>query len=309
MNSESTPSTRATQFRQALVATANLGPYVRRRPSFKLVVGLVVAFVIAGTVTGGTVAYAAIADPDVVAANAGASGTGDNYVTSQDGILVGHPFARSASGTQTIDVGAKPTDATSLIEGFGCVDPGHFTLLVDGRKIDSFDDCSPGGSGASPLTVSGNGDHSVTLQTQRGVRFAVWLSWARIPKFHDSSAQKQALADSWTTRDEDIVGFGRFAGCMAALGHPLGDITLGLVPGYSEPVSAVNDGTDQRCYTTEYRDIDAEWQTEISQGAVGAASLAACTPAEKSATSTGVQRLVLVKGGLLPRLDGCPWIG
>jgi hypothetical protein len=309
MNSEPTPSARAIEFRRALVATANLGPYIRRRPPLKVVIAGVAAFALAGVLTGAAVATATRVDPELVVAQAGAASVARNYIRTENGVLVGHAVVRSASGTQTIDAGERPASATALVEGFGCLDAGHFVALIDSHSFDSFDDCSPGGSGASLVPVPGAGDHILTLRTQKGVRFAVWLSWARIPTLKESAAQKQALADDVITRDEDLAAFNRFAGCMTALGHPLVGVTTGLVPGYSEANAALADGTDNRCYTTEYQGVDAKWQTELSEGKVGVASMAACPPSHREGHSTGPQRRILVTGGILPVLTGCPWTG
>jgi hypothetical protein len=194
------------------------------------------------------------------------------------------------------------------VEGIGCLG-GNVDTFLDSKKVNSTGDCSGGGSGADVFTMSTTGNHLVSLRTRNGVRFAVWLSWAYIPRFTDSVAQRQELADGVVTRDEDLAAFNRFAGCMAALGHPLVRVTTGLVPGYSEDAPALTDGVDSRCYSTEYRHVDAQWQIEISDGKVGAMSAAACPSPDQTVPSSSPQRLIVTKGHLLPVLNGCPWIG
>jgi hypothetical protein len=309
MSSDQSPSERSAEFRRALVATANLAPYVRRRPPFRLVVAGFAAFVLAGALTGGAIATASKPDPKLVAAQAAASTIAQDSVTTEYGTLIGRSFLRSASGTQTIDVGEKPAGATALVEGFGCLDDGHFVLFLDSKKVDSFEDCSPGGSGSNFLTVSGAGNHLVSLSTQKAVRYAVWLSWAHIPLLTDSAAQQQEMADGVVSREEDLAAFYRFEGCMTALGHPLTRITTGLVPGYSEDAAALSAGADNRCYWTEYRQVDAQWQIEISEGKVGVASADACPSPDQSVPSASPQREIMTKGGVLPILTGCPWVG
>jgi hypothetical protein len=308
MSSDQKPSERSAEFRRALVATANLGPYVRRRPPLRLVVAAVAAFALAGALTGGAIATATKPDPELVAAQADAATSGRGYVTMEDGKLIGRPFLRAASGTQTIDIGQKPAGATVLVEGIGCLG-GDADTFLDSKKVSSSGDCSPGGSGANVFTVSTTGDHLVSLRTRNGARIAVWLSWARIPKFSESAAQRQDLADGLVTRDEDLAAFNRFAGCMTALGHPLIRVTMGLVPGFSEDAAALTDGADNRCYSTEYKNVDAGWQIEISDGKVGATSAAACPSPDQTVPSASPQRLIMTKGHLLPVLNGCPWIG
>jgi hypothetical protein len=308
MSSNPPPGERSAEFRRALVATANLAPYLRRRPPMKLVAASLTAFALAGALTGGAIATVTRANSDALAAQTGAAKSAQGYVKTQDGVLIGRPFSRSESGTQTIDVGRKPAGATVLIEGFGCLDPGHIVEFFDSKKFDSFSDCSSGGSGADVLTASGSGDHIFAVQTQKGVRYAIWLSWARIPKFAASAAQRQELADGTVSRDEDLAAFYRFAGCMTALGHPLTGITTGLVPGFSETTAAESDGSDNRCYVTEYGQVDEEWQVEVADGTVGASSVRACPSPVPVVSSTGPQRRVLTKNGVLPVLTGCPWI-
>jgi hypothetical protein len=309
MSTDTDPRDRSAEFRRALVATAELAPYVRRGPSLKIIGAGLAAFALAGALTGAAVATVGKLDPELVAAQSAATLVAQGYVRTSDGVTIGHPFLRSASGTQTINVGLRPPGATALVEGFGCLDPGHFIGLIDSRKFDSFEDCSPGGSGADLLTVSGDREHVVTWKTQTTVRFAVWLSWARIPKFTDSAAQKHELADGVVSRDEDLAAFNRFAGCMAVLGHPLIRPTAGLVPGFSESNSALDDGSDNRCYSTEYRHVDAQWQIEISEGKVGAASVRACTSPAPVVAPASPQRRILYNGSLLPVLTGCAWVG
>jgi hypothetical protein len=308
MDPEPQPSTRAAEFRQALVATANLGPSVRRRPPLKLMIGSLAAFALAGALTGGAVATVTSVDPEVLSAQAGSADAARQYVQQEDGTLIGQPMIRSARGTQEINVGEMPSGATGLVEGFDCVDAGTFLGLLDSVKYESFPDCVPGGNAASTEPVQGSGGHVVTIQAPKSARFSIWLSWARIPQLGESAAQRQELSDGVVTRDEDLAAFSRYEGCMGALGHPIDGQSTSIVPGYTLDDSAVNDGSDNRCYVTEYRDVDEKWQLELEASTVGVASVVACEASGQ--VNTGHQpRAIVTLEGVLPNLAGCMWIG
>jgi len=308
MNAEPQPSDRAAEFRQALVATANLGPYLRRRPPLRLAVGSLAAFALAGALTGGAVATASTIDPQVLAAQAGAEGAAEQLVHQEDGTLVGQPFIRSASGTREINLGEMPAGATNLVEGFECMDSGTFVGLLDSKEYERLPDCEPGGDAAGIDTVTGNGGHILTVQAAKSSRFTIWLSWAKIPKLEASGAQRKELSDGVITRDEDVAAFNRYEGCMGALGHPIDVPPTSIVPSYSIDDSGVSDGSDNRCYVTEYRGVDMKWQIELEASTVGVASVAACIASDKVGTGDPY-RVVATPKGVLPDLTGCPWIG
>jgi hypothetical protein len=308
MSSEQNPSERSAEFRRALVATANLGPYVRRRLPLRLVVVGLAAFALAGALTGGAVATATSVDPQVVAAQAGAAAAARQYTQEEDGTLIGQPITRSASGTQEIDVGERPSGATDLVEGFDCVDAGTFVGLLDSTRYESYPGCVPGGNSASTEPVKGTGGHIVTIQAPKSARFSIWLSWATIPQLEESAAQRQELSDGLVTRDEDVAAFNRYEGCMGALGHPIDGQSTSIVPVYTLDDSAVNDGSDNRCYVTEYREVDAKWQLELEASTVGVASVAACE-ASGNINKGNQPRTITTPHGVLPDLTGCRWIG
>jgi hypothetical protein len=311
MNSEHAPRDRAAEFRQALVATANLGPYVRRRPPLKLVIGSLAAFALAGALTGGALATVTRPDPGTLASQAGVAGAGEQMTTQQDGTLIGAPFVRSGSGTIAIDVGKRPAGATGLMEGFECTDPGTFVIQIDTRTVET-ETCSatdaPSDS-SGELGVQGNGDHLYTATASGSARFSVWLSWVHIPRFAPSAAEKGELSDGVVTRDEDVAAFNRYEGCMGAFGHPIDVPPTAVVPSYSVDDSAANDGSDNRCYATEYAAVDSAWQLEVEAGTQGVASIDAClTEANLVPAATPKARLVQLRAA---RLDptSCAWVG
>jgi hypothetical protein len=191
MSNDIEPRDRATEFRRALVATADLAPYIRPRPSLKLVVAAVAAFALAGALTGGAIATASMPDPPTVAAQA---------------------------------------DAASLMEGFSCFAPARFSWSLGGKIVGSID-CTPNpGGGASYFDLKNAGSHTLTINALHRGPFSIWISWVHIPTFSPSAAEKLALADHEVSRDEEVAGFDRYQGCMGALGHSVPTTTGAIVP-------------------------------------------------------------------------------
>jgi len=307
MSNEHLASARAGEFRRALVATANLGPYRRRRPPLKLVIGPVAAFALAGALTGGAVATAATPNPQIVAAQTAAAGTAHFLAKEQDGTLIGQPFTRIGSGTQTIDLGMRPAGATNLVEGFECLDPGDYIGYLNGKQYEEMPGCDPASNSGGVDTSSGNGDHILTIKAAANNRFVIWLSWVKIPSLAPSAAEQSELTTGSITRDDDIAAFSRYEGCMGALGHPIDVLPTTIVPAYSVDDSAVSDGADHRCYTTEYKGVDEAWQLAVEQTDVATPSIDSClilhalTPAATaSARIKQIQDLDL-------NLDECTW--
>ena len=313
MSSDQEPSDRAAEFRRALVATANLGPYVRRRPPLKVVIGAIAAFALAGALTSGGIAAATKVDPTVSDAQAQAAASATLDVGTQGGTLLGKPFIRTASGTQEIPLGTVPRGATDLVEGFGCIDTGNFEVLLDSKRVAAYPECGSGAGETDVTRVSVKGAAVVTIRAAKGTRFTVWLSWARIPTLVTSPSQKADLADQVVTRDELLSAFNRYEGCMGALGHPMNRSLTTIVPSDSATNAEVMDGSDDRCFVTEYRDVDEAWQVELQAGTVGQVSVAACRASGKLGTAARSQdhlhRAIATMQGLLPDYSGCTWLG
>ena len=312
MNSDLDPRDRAAEFRRTLVATANLAPYVRRRPPVKLIIGTVAAFVLSGALIGGGIAVATKVDPTVSDAQAQAAANARLEVGTQGGTLLGKPFVLTGSGAQQIQLGRAPRGTTDLVEGFGCIDSGNFVALLDSKRIAAYPNCGSGSSESGRTHVSAKGAHAVVIRAAKGTRFTVWLSWARIPKLVASAAQKAELTDHIVTRGELLSAFSRYEGCMAALGHPMDSSLSAIVPPDSVTSAAVMDGSDDRCFVTEYRDVDGRWQLELQAGSVGQASVAACKAGGTLGGDTSDQdghRAFATPQGVLPDYSACPWIG
>jgi hypothetical protein len=255
------------ELRRALVATVDLTPFNRRRPSARFLIGGIAAFVLAGALTGGAVVSVATHGDPQVAITAGVRAAAQEIVVDQNATLIGAPTILAGSGTTTINLGRKPARATNIVVGFECVDAGDFVTKIDGHvtpmQCSSSDVLSPQGSEEPTF---GTGKHSYEIQVAEGKRFTVWISWLREAHTSPSAAQRAELADGVVSRAEYLAAYNRFAGCMAAAGFPIGD-----VPQDTTLINYATDGTDagdaanNRCYPIEFKQVDSKWQQENPQ--------------------------------------------
>jgi hypothetical protein len=226
----------------------------------------VVAFALAGALTGAAVAstIAPHAGQQLIDNANQAAGVG--YVVEQNSKLIGQPFTTSGTGKMTIDLGTRPAGANAIVEASTCSDPGTFNEHVDTNKAQTI--CDPSdtgvgnvGTGSYPVTTGGNHTYSVT--TTPGAHYSVWLSWINYPTLSPSAAEKSAIADGVVTRDEYVAAFNQYLGCMAGAGHPVtGYDESSAIIQYSPSTDAVNSGADNRCYQTQFRAVNELWQTE-----------------------------------------------
>jgi hypothetical protein len=277
-----TVDARDQELRRTLVATADLTPYTRRRISPKLVIAAIAAFAIAGALTGGAVASATSINDEQLATNAALQGASENWISEEDGKLLGLPILRATSGTVIIQLGKAPAGANVIATAFECTDKGKFEMKLDGKFVEGTD-CSKStdgtGNGGLGGPFVGLKDHTLTVTGPPSARFTVWLSWAHTPTLKPSTQQTAELADGVVTRAEDIAAFERYAVCMAALGHSIGnpaDSEYNAIPSYGIDDAAVNSGADNRCYVTQYQDVDDAWQAEVEKGTEASYSIREC---------------------------------
>jgi hypothetical protein len=263
MNPEPTAQ-RDTELRRALVATAELARFSRRRPSGKFVIGGVAVFAVAGALTGGAVGTAAIHGDPQSAITGGVQAAAQQVAVEEDAALIGVPLLRAGSGTTIIDLGTKPAGATNIIVGFECVDPGEFVTKIDGHSTPmscaSSDVLSPQ---ASIEPTFGSDKHSYEVQVAEGKRFTVWISWMRAADTSPSAAQRAEVADGIVTRAEYLAAYNRFAGCMSAAGFPIGDVSQDTtLINYATDGTIAGDAASNRCYPIEFERADEMWQAE-----------------------------------------------
>lgn len=73
--------------------------------------------------------------------------------------------------------------------------------------------------------------------------------------------QAAEIEDRVVTAEEYAAAFERYRGCMADAGHELGSVLHhDLVYRFVVSDAAVQDGTDDACYETEFHHVDGLWQ-------------------------------------------------
>jgi hypothetical protein len=283
---------RDAELRRLLVATSDLVPLMRPRPSRRVVAVLAVGCVLAGSLTGGAIAVAAQTGTPSGATNYELSEAAQTLTTSSVGTLLGTPIAETATGDLEVPLTAAPARANNLVIGFECQDPGTYTVKLD-SKVVAREKCGP----VAPLSGIGNGDVvypdagrpgvvqrvtlfvgapsavliptspdavALTIAGPNDRRFAVWVSSVRIPPLTPTAAEQAELADGVVTRDEYEAAMNRFFGCLTAKGFSVSDVDLkgpmiGFVFDSSNPAAA---GASTVCFDTEAEGVHAKWIEE-----------------------------------------------
>ncbi|MEJ1230136.1 MAG: hypothetical protein WDM88_05160 [Galbitalea sp.] len=220
----------------------------------------VAAFAVVGALTGGAVATAATQSQAQTAGAIEAKTDGILLAKQQDATLVGAGFAATGNGRMTIRLGERPVGATGFVAAFRCAGNGDYSEQIDG-KVEGGGSC---GSSSEIDPITTNGDHTLTLVTgSASQQLTIWASWISVPKIEPSAAQLAEVADGVVTRAEYLAAFNRYAGCLAAAGYPLGNVDeSATVLDLSIPGAAVDSGVDNRCYASEWQQVDTLWQLQ-----------------------------------------------
>ncbi|GAA4681796.1 hypothetical protein [Frondihabitans cladoniiphilus] len=263
------PSPRLSRMRDALIADVEAQPFRRRSPRRRTIVGVTSAFVVAGALSGGLTAAAAVTAlaPDPAEGLIAATAT-YALTDATHGTLVGTPVYRTGSGHGVIDLGVPPAGADAVAIGFQCLEPGTFSQkLGDAPSVipgDCGDDASTAPSTKNPegqvMGLTSRGDLTYTIDGS--ARWALWISWGKLPtQAGASSSQVDAVADGQVTRAEYVIAFNRYEACMAQAGFEINAPDNGGTFEYGIPGAglAVSDTT---CYPREFAQVDAIWQTE-----------------------------------------------
>lgn len=100
---------------------------------------------------------------------------------------------------------------------------------------------------------------------------------ATSPEYSASADQAEAMADGVVDRAEYRAGFARFQACMAESGYAVDVLDdSGTIIDARYLAEATDDGTDARCYQTEFRDVDESWQVAHQDELADGALLDAC---------------------------------
>jgi hypothetical protein len=260
--------TRSDLLRAHLVATAEAAQthvstrrrWMARKPA-ALALGV---FALAGALTGGAVSATAInsARPETVTVSIQDL---REELSGNDAPLFGTPILVSGQGDTVIELGEIPEGASEVAWLFYCVDPGTYSSSIDGESPGTSvctEENSPGTGVSGLIGVEDDGDHVLKIGGDGAGRYAVWAQWSKRPVDPPQSAEQVAeLADGQVTREEYEASFQRFVDCMAEEGHEVMAVEKGeqrieyVITGES-----VSDGTDARCYVTEYGGVDSGWQ-------------------------------------------------
>jgi hypothetical protein len=279
-----TGSRRDSDIRRILVSASNLAATTHPRVSRRLVAVLAIAFVLAGSVTGGTIAIAATAHAPSTSTDFELGFEAKTLTTSSLGTLVGKPIAEAASSMLTVPLDPRPAAASNLVVGFQCNDQGTYTFRLGSRTV-AVEKCQSGetvypdagttnvvqrvslSTNAPSAVIVPIAQSATSLSVQGPGRFEVWVSWVHISPLLPSAAEKVALADGMITLDEYVAAANQVVGCMNAEGYSL---TLSNVPGKGHHFGFAYDSQNPaanhaftRCWGTQYKAVELKW---IAQG-------------------------------------------
>lgn len=250
--------------RSMLVATASAAPVHVSRP--RTTIALIIASVAGGAITGGAVSAAALSlPPPATTVNVEQMAQG---LTHDDTQLFGTPFILAGEGDTNVILGSPAVEATDVLIAFNCIDAGTYTLRLDDDdamtvQCDDVSTANSGGGTFLPIESTGDSAHKLSIETEGHNRYALWASWAApAPSAEPSASQREALSDGTVTEAEYREGFARYRQCMADGGYPLiGPDDTGTVIIYATTSEAVQSGVEARCYSAEFADLDAGWQS------------------------------------------------
>jgi hypothetical protein len=264
-------SPRMEGLRDAIAATVAADGYAPKPGRRKAVFAAIGAFAVAGALTGGLTAAAA-SSTDANNAMEGLMRTvATSNVDSIGGSLIGPARFELLSGNSVIDPGPRPTSANALEVSFQCVNPGTFTQHITGTPVPSSLPCTaekmtlPSTINPQATTYQVPGPGAATLATTGtgAAKYAVWLSWAKVPSHTPMSAQQAAdIADGTITPAEYVSAYNRFDACMAEAGFPQTTIPAAGTPfshgpNYDPKEQIVSDTV---CYPREFEQVDTLWQ-------------------------------------------------
>ncbi|MCU1506913.1 MAG: hypothetical protein JWP05_1882 [Microbacteriaceae bacterium] len=264
-------SRRDTELRRTLVAVANADTTLRIRPRTRTVIAAIAAFALAGALSGGAVSAIANTLSNQPSEIDSARAMVQSVVGTHD-LLLGTPRSYSGMGNTVLDLGRAPAGANGIAIGFDCIDRAQLSVTVDSSMVS---DGTCEGTSGQEIQIVGASTHSMKITSPGSNRYAVYAAWVRKPPPPGpSAAQTAAMSDGKVTRAEYLAAFNRYAGCMTAAGYPLQAVPDDYVyyP-YAITDDAVSSGADDRCYPSEFQQVDAAWQLYV-QDAVAACLVA-----------------------------------
>jgi len=242
-------SDRLTAIRTALVEQVSVRR-ARRIPVW----AAIAAFALAGAATGGAVSAAALtrADPPTTVAQ-------DMFLgLLRGGHTVGPLLSRPVTGSTTLDLGARPANATGVAIYLNCGGSGGFVATVGGER-ELRQECDKN-SGIGFSTDNDPTATTVSIDADGGLSYTIWAQWFTTPApARPSSAQQAAVADGTVTEAEWHEAVDRFAACMSGAGFPL--LSYEYDPfSYGMSTDAERTGAVERCQQSELSTVEKIWE-------------------------------------------------
>ena len=258
---------RDAQLREELVGLAGRQKAPTRRGT-RTFLASVAAFAIAGAITGGTVAAVASSergDDGVELVSVRVMGA---QLIGQHTPLVGEPVEAIRTGESDIAMGPVPAGANSIAFALHCTTVGTVSFAINGVAMGANhcvddSDTEPGyGMFGTFITPDPDADNTITISVDGSGGYSFWAAWVTRPgPFEPSAEQTDALADGIVDEAEYRAGLNRYIACMAEAGFTIDVLETGEpIVRYVVPGEAVTDGADERCYVSEFRDLDIAWQ-------------------------------------------------
>lgn len=251
------PSARDAELRRLLVATVDAP--APARPRRGLLVTALAGCVLLGGVAG------AVSVTAVSQASSGTDATA-GWVLSfarPNSVVLGSILHMGGSGDGSLQLGEAPAGASGVVIVTSCESAGSLDQLLDGEWVGGVTcDDGSGGGGGWVNRVEGAGEHVLEINAASDAHYQAWAAWVKEPPMPDASAQQLAeIADGVVTRDEYLAAFNRYVGCLGAAGYDLSSVPLDApILQYGIPDAAHDDGSDERCYVSQFQQVDMGWQ-------------------------------------------------
>lgn len=187
-------------------------------------------------------------------------------VARPNSTLIGEGFYIASKNVAAIDLGEAPTNSTGVAIRIGCTEPGSVDVSLDGVWITGLicDAESPTGGSGVVTGFSGSVRHSLTFESPTDTGYEAWIAWVEEPELPGASTQQLGeVADGVVTREEYLAAFYRFSGCLGADGYDVSPADpSAIILSYGVPSAAADSGADERCYRTEFIEVDTAWQLQ-----------------------------------------------
>ena len=246
-------SERDARLRRLLVATVEVAPAPRRRPTRRVLAAGLAAFVLAGGLTGGAVAaMARVGDgPSESVMRSAVEASAGPFEK-----VLGPSYFFDGSSPSSLRIDRAPDGADRLRVSLDCGPGGRATLTLDGQMLES-GDCG----GVTMVKTSTASSHTLSVTPDTGAGYVLFAVWVKSLAAPPSAQSKRDVEDGHITRPEYENAYSRYAGCMAGLGYPVEPLWVGAAVLSPNPTpEGLSSGASELCYNREFFDVDRVWQ-------------------------------------------------